>query len=98
LWTFTVCFGWGREGRRIIAMVAEDHLDETTKVMIQSLIGNNHLYSVANWTDEIRKERRETAPWHYVNVPLGSTYNAKHGSFAGWMTLADADGEGKVKV
>ena len=70
------CWGWGREGHQIIAAVAEDHLDETTKVMIQSLIGNNHLYSVATWADDIRKERHDTAPWHYVNIPLGSTYNA----------------------
>ena len=69
-------WGWGREGHRIIATVAEDHLNETTKVMIQSLIGNNHLYSIASWADDIRKERRETAPWHYVNIPLGGTYNA----------------------
>jgi hypothetical protein len=69
-------WGWGREGHRIIATVAEDHLNETTNVMIQSLIGNNHLYSIASWADDIRKERRDTAPWHYVNIPLGSTYNA----------------------
>ena len=29
----TFCWGWGREGHRIIATVAEDHLNETTKVM-----------------------------------------------------------------
>src|ERR1035441_10424227 len=68
--------GWGREGHRIIATVAEDHLNETTKNMIQSLIGNNHLYSIASWADDIRKERRDTAPWHYVNIPLGSAYSA----------------------
>jgi nuclease S1 len=69
-------WGWGREGHQIVAAVAEDHLDETTKVMIQSLIGNNHLYSIATWADDIRKERRDTAPWHYVDIPLGSTYEA----------------------
>ena len=69
------CWGWGREGHQIVAAVAEDHLDETTKVMIQSLIGNNHLYSVATWADDIRKERYDTAPWHYVDIPLGSTYD-----------------------
>jgi hypothetical protein len=69
-------WGWGREGHQIVATVAEDHLHETTKVMIQSLIGNNHLYSVATWADDIRKERHETAPWHYVDIPLGSTYDA----------------------
>lgn len=72
----TFCWGWGRDGHRIIATVAEDHLNETTKVMIQSLIGNNHLYSVASWADDIRRERRDTGPWHYVNIPLGSKYNA----------------------
>jgi len=72
----TLCWGWGREGHRIIGTVAEDHLDETTKVMVQSLIGNNHLYSISTWADEIRNQRRETAPWHYVNIPLGSRYEA----------------------
>jgi hypothetical protein len=72
----TMCWGWGRDGHRIIATVAEDHLNETTKVMIQSLIGNNRLYSIASWADDIRKERRDTAPWHYVNIPFGSMYDA----------------------
>jgi hypothetical protein len=73
----TLASGWGRDGHRIIATVAEDHLNETTKVMIQSLIGNNHLYSIANWADEIRNQRRDTAPWHYVNIPLAGKYDAK---------------------
>jgi hypothetical protein len=72
----SLCWGWGRDGHRIIATVAEDHLNETTKVMIQSLIGNNRLYSVASWADDIRRELRDTAPWHYVNIPLGSKYAA----------------------
>jgi hypothetical protein len=72
-----LCFGWGREGHRIIATVAEDHLSEQAKVVVQSLIGNNHLYSIASWADDIRNEHRETAPWHYVDIPLGSRYNAK---------------------
>ena len=45
--------------------------------MIQSLIGNNHLYSIASWADDIRRERPDTAPWHYVDIPLGRTYNAQ---------------------
>jgi nuclease S1 len=69
-------WGWGREGHQIVASVAEDHLDETTKVMIQSLIGNNHLYSIATWADDIRRERHETAPWHYVDIPFGGSYSA----------------------
>jgi len=71
-----LAFGWGREGHQIVAAVAEDHLDETTKVMIQSLIGNNHLYSIASWADDIHNQRPETGGWHYVNIPLGSEYDA----------------------
>jgi hypothetical protein len=67
---------WGLEGHQIIAKVAENHLDETTKIMVQSLIGNNNLYSTASWADEIRKDRRETGPWHYVDIPLGGSYVA----------------------
>ena len=71
-----LCWGWGRDGHSIIAMVAEDHLEETTNVMIQSLVGNDHLDSIASWADDVRPGRPETAPWHYVNIPLGSSYNA----------------------
>ena len=70
-------FGWGHEGHQIIATVAEDHLDQTTKVMIQSLLGNNHLYSIASWADDVRRERPETKAWHYVNIPLGGKYDAR---------------------
>ena len=53
-----LCFGWDNEGHRIIATVAEDHLSEQAKVMVQSLIGNNHLYSIANWADELPGAQR----------------------------------------
>jgi hypothetical protein len=70
-------WGWGHEGHQIIATLAQDHPDQTTLVMIQSLLGNNHLYSIASWADDIRRERRETAPWHYVDIPLGGKYDSR---------------------
>ncbi len=69
-------FGWGHEGHQIIGTVAEDHLDETTKVMIQSLLGNSHLYSIASWADDVRRERPDTKAWHYVDIPMGGKYDA----------------------
>lgn len=72
-----VASAWGKEGHRIIAAAAENHLDETTKFMVQSLIGNNHLYSIATWADEVKRQRPETGAWHYVNIPFGKTYDAK---------------------
>jgi len=74
---FPASFGWGCEGHQIIATVAEDHLDETTKIMVQSLLGNNHLYSIASWADDVRRERPDTKAWHYVNIPLGGKYDPR---------------------
>jgi len=34
-------YGWGREGHRIVADVAQERLTEVTKRNVQSLIGNN---------------------------------------------------------
>ena len=25
---------------------------------------------MASWADNVRRERRETAPWHYVDIPI----------------------------
>jgi S1/P1 Nuclease len=62
-------YGWGREGHRIVADVAQERLTEVTKRNVQSLIGNNTLASVANWADQIRSERDETYNWHFVDIP-----------------------------
>jgi len=41
-------YGWGHEGHRIVADIAQERLTEVTKRNVQSLIGNNTLASVAN--------------------------------------------------
>ena len=67
--TPTHTFGWGQEGHRIIATVAESRLEKQASEGIRELLGESGLLSVANWADEIRKDRPETAPWHFVNIP-----------------------------
>ena len=62
-------YGWGHEGHRIVADIAQERLTEVTKRNVQSLIGNNTLASVANWADQIRPERDETYNWHFVDIP-----------------------------
>lgn len=67
-------FAWGREGHQIVAAIAKQRLSETARAAIADLLGD--LDSMANesvpaWADEIRRERQVTAPWHYVNVPVG---------------------------
>jgi nuclease S1 len=36
---------------------------------VRRLMGTDQLAKVATWADDIRPQRRETAPWHYVNIP-----------------------------
>lgn len=64
---------WGGEGHQVVALIAEDRLTDAAKKQIHELLGNDADISdaeVANWADELRRTRRETAPWHYVNIPL----------------------------
>lgn len=62
-------FAWGSKGHRIIGDIARDHLTQTTKQNLIALLGNDDLAAIANWADEVRPQRPETAGWHYVDIP-----------------------------
>lgn len=61
---------WGKKAHRIVAGVAESLLDDQTTRAVHDLVGPGGLVAVASWADELRDARPETAPWHYVNIPL----------------------------
>ena len=63
------CFAWGPEGHRVVADVAREHLNTTARSALVQLLGDDDLASISTWADEIRRERRETFGWHFVNVP-----------------------------
>ena len=65
--------GWGPQGHRLVAMVAANHLTPAAHQGVKSLLGNESLADVAVWADEYVRDHRETAPWHYVNIPGDST-------------------------
>jgi hypothetical protein len=65
----TSAHGWGQEGHRIVAAVATEQLHPRTLARLKDLLGEGKLVAVAHWADEIRKDRPETAPWHFVNIP-----------------------------
>src|SRR5215211_6864672 len=61
---------WGREGHAIVAQVAESRLTPKAKAAIDELLGKQAtVSSVSSWADSVRKEREETATWHYVDIP-----------------------------
>ena len=66
-----LCFG--EKGHRIVAVIAERLVHRSTRERSLELLDGESLADVANWADEIKPERPETAPWHYVNIERGAT-------------------------
>lgn len=62
-------WGWGREGHRLTALVAENFLLPETQAAIHDLLGKESLADVASWADEVRSSKPETGPWHFVDIP-----------------------------
>lgn len=65
------CLAWGGEGHQLVALIAEDHLTPAAKAMVKDLLEGRDISDaeVASWADEERRVERETAAWHYVNIP-----------------------------
>jgi hypothetical protein len=60
---------WGPAGHRIVALVAMKHLTDEARAQVQTLLGDETLADVANWADDVRDDRPNTAKWHFVNLP-----------------------------
>ena len=64
-------FGWGQIGHRAAGRVSESLLNPTALANVHSLLEPGEtLADAATWADEVRRDRPETATWHYVNVPI----------------------------
>ena len=76
LLTPSAAYAWGREGHQIVALIAAGELTPAAKARVADLLGEPDAASAmerySTWADEIRRTRRETAPWHYVNIEIGS--------------------------
>lgn len=62
-------WGWGREGHRLVGLVAEHYLTPAAREQVDMLLHGQSLAEVAPWADEYRLEHPETAPWHFVDIP-----------------------------
>jgi hypothetical protein len=64
-------FGWGAEGHEIVATVALEGLSQPARRQVAELLGSDAmLVQMSNWADEIKDQRRDTARWHFVDIPL----------------------------
>jgi hypothetical protein len=71
--TSTQTRAWGYEAHRVIAEIAEQFLAPQTSHQVRKLLALENattLAAVSTWADEIRLQRSETGPWHYVNIPI----------------------------
>ncbi len=65
----TSAWGWSRYAHETTGHLAERHLSDEAKAAVAALLGEESLGSVGAWADQVRGDRRDTAPYHYVNGP-----------------------------
>jgi hypothetical protein len=79
---------WGCEGHQVVALLAEKHLNPRALEMAKKILAEgpidpaldryckegviDAMTDASTWPDDIRSQRPETAPWHYVDIPLGT--------------------------
>jgi hypothetical protein len=62
---------WGPEGHALVARIAEAQLTPEAWARVAEILGpGSTMASVSSWPDEIRHGRPQTAPWHYVDIPI----------------------------
>ena len=70
-WGPASAWAWGRLGHKLAGQIAEDRLTPNARKAIHELLEpGESLATVSSWADEVRKDRRESSSWHYVNVPI----------------------------
>lgn len=72
----TKTYAWGKTGHALVAEIAFHFLDDSTKAIVKSYLGNLSLSEAANWMDDEKSNSyyNYMRSWHYVNVEKGETY------------------------
>ena len=72
-----ILISWGFTGHRTIGEIAYNHLTPQAKQAVQELLGDQSLADAATWADQVRNdpEYSGTASWHFINVPLGLSFD-----------------------
>lgn len=64
-------FAWGVTGHRVVAEIAQRHLNGKARKALKELIGDQSLAYWANWADFVKSDSayRYASRWHYVDLP-----------------------------
>lgn len=70
-------FGWGQKGHDTVAFIAENHLTDSTKMVVGELLDGKSIVYWANWLDNASHtpEYSYTKTWHYKNIDAGQRYD-----------------------
>lgn len=75
-------FAWGEQGHRVIARIAAERLTDRARAGVEELLGGpaeDTMAAAATWADEIKRERQNTRPWHYIDLPVENpAYSAEY--------------------
>jgi hypothetical protein len=79
---------WGCTGHQTIALIAAQHLSPAGRARVDAILDGaklaptlrrlcpapalGRLADLSTWADDVRGERPETGPWHYVDIPRGA--------------------------
>jgi hypothetical protein len=64
-------FAWGPEGHSLVARIAHAQLTPAARARVDEILGpDTTMVSIASWADEVRRSRADTAPWHYIDIPI----------------------------
>jgi hypothetical protein len=68
---------WGYEGHKVVAAIARSYLTRAALAKVDALLAADtdtlephDMASAATWADTYRKDHRETASWHFVDLEL----------------------------
>src|SRR6266516_2237538 len=68
----TAAYAWGKAGHRVVARIADDLLTDEARARVRFLLHGNSLESVSVFADHYRLLDTNTAPWHFVDIPVSA--------------------------
>jgi len=76
LFSFNEIMGWGKNGHRIIALTAQNHLTKKARDGVNRLLNGRSMAQISIWADEMYSVEKYScaSPFHYANIEEGKNY------------------------